>query len=79
MLLAPTLEKVAREYAGRVTFRRLDAGWMARTRRTYGFHGVPTLIFYSRGGEVARLVGLPAGDAPAALRRFVERGLAAGG
>ena len=75
--LARPLDRVAREYQGRVAFRKLNAGWTARTRRLYQFHAVPTLIFYRDGREVARQVGRPEGDDYQGLVQFVEAGLAA--
>jgi thioredoxin 1 len=75
--LARPLERVAREYEGRVAFRKLNAGWTAETRRRYHFEAVPTLIFYRDGREVARQVGRPDGDDYDGLVLFVEAGLAA--
>jgi thioredoxin 1 len=77
MTLARPLERVAREYEGRVAFRKLNAGWTAKTRYLYKFDAVPTLIFYLDGREVARLVGRPDGDVHDGLVSFVEAGLAA--
>ncbi|HEU4928741.1 MAG TPA: thioredoxin domain-containing protein [Candidatus Krumholzibacteria bacterium] len=75
--LARPLEKVAAEYEGRVAFRKLNAGWTARTRKLYNFDAVPTLIFYRNGREVARQVGVPEDGAYDGLVQFVEEGLAA--
>ena len=76
MTLARPLERVAREYDGRVSFRKLNAGWTAKTRYRYRFRAVPTLIFYRNGHEVARQVGAPDGDVHQGLVTFVEAGLA---
>lgn len=75
--LARPLEKVARQYEGRVSFRKLNAGWTAETRIAYKFHAVPTLIMYRGGREVARQIGRPPGDVHEGLVRFVEAGLSA--
>jgi thioredoxin 1 len=77
MALSRPLERVAREYDGRVSFRKLNAGWDAKTRYLYRFNAVPTLILYRDGREVARQVGAPGGDVHDGLVRFVEAGLAA--
>jgi thioredoxin 1 len=77
MALSRPLERVASDYDGRVSFRKLNAGWEARTRHLYNFHAVPTMIFYRDGHEVARQVGAPAGDVHKGLVEFVEAGLAA--
>lgn len=75
--IARPLDKVAAEYQGRVAFRKLNAGWTARTRQLYNFHAVPTLIFYRNGQEVARQVGAPEDDVYEGLVRFVEDALVA--
>jgi thioredoxin 1 len=77
MALARPLEKIARQYDGRVSFRKLNAGWTAQTRHLYRFDGVPTLIFYRDGHEVARQVGMPDGDVHKGLDAFVKAGLTA--
>lgn len=49
--LAPVVESLAREYAGRVNVAKLDTSRHQATAAQYGIRGVPTLIFF-RGGEV---------------------------
>lgn len=73
--LAPHVESVASEYAGSVTFCKLNVGWNAASRERYRIHSVPTLVLYEHGREMARLVGMPSDSADAQLRNFVESGL----
>jgi len=66
--LAPLLDALAEEFTGRVTVVRVDAhqGWVA-ARHHLSF--VPTLVFYDRGREQARIKGNPG---ETALRAHVE-------
>jgi len=71
--LRPTLEKLAREYAGRVLVVRVDAGeaWLAaRHHLSY----VPTLLFWAHGGEQARIKGNPGEAAVRAHLEFILTG-----
>lgn len=66
--LGPILDELARDYAGRVLVVRVeaDAGWLAaRHHLSY----VPTLVFWGRGREQARIKGNPGG---AAVRAHIE-------
>ncbi len=72
--LAPALERLAREFAGRVLIVRVDAGegWVAaRHHLAY----VPTLLFWARGGEQARIKGNPGEDSVRAHLEFLLTGL----
>jgi thioredoxin len=66
--LAPLVDALAVKYADRVTVVRVDArqAWVA-ARHHLAF--VPTLVFYDRGREQARIKGNPGA---AALRAYVE-------
>jgi thioredoxin 1 len=56
--IAPALEQLAAEYAGRATIAKLNADENQRTMMQYGVQGLPTLLIFKGGQEVARLVGL---------------------
>jgi thioredoxin-like negative regulator of GroEL len=73
--LGPHVRKLAASYAGRVTFWELDLGWSAARVRRYAVPAVPTLVFYARRREVARLVGMPSPATDDSLAAFVEAGL----
>ena len=51
------VEQVAKEYAGKVKIVGLDAPNNYDTTSNYGVMGIPTLIFFKGGKEVARAVG----------------------
>lgn len=57
-VMAPRLDDVARDWAGKALVVKLDTDRNATTAERYGIRGIPTLIVFSRGREVARQVGL---------------------
>ncbi len=50
--IAPILDDVARDYAGRLTVAKLDIDANPGTPAKYGIRGIPTLILF-KGGEIA--------------------------
>jgi thioredoxin len=54
---APTLEKVAVEYAGRVPVVQVDADENPESVRRYGVSSTPTLVLFSNGEPAGTLVG----------------------
>ncbi len=68
--LAPTVEQLAQEYAGRVTFAKLNADDNPGTTSRYGVMGLPTLVLFKGGREAGRLVGL---QPKAAIKRALDQ------
>ena len=62
-MLAPTIEGLARELAGRVLVGKLDVDANQRTAGRFGVQGIPTLLILKDGREVDRLVGLQSREA----------------
>jgi thioredoxin 1 len=56
-MIAPTVEELAREYAGKAVIAKVDADMNPKTTQEYRVLGIPTLIFFKGGKEVDRLVG----------------------
>jgi thioredoxin 1 len=57
-MLAPTIEKIADGYAGRVKVGKLDTDANRDTAMKYGISAIPTVILF-KGGQVAqKFVGL---------------------
>ncbi len=56
-MIAPTVEELAREYAGKAVVAKMDADVNPQTMQAYRVLGIPTLIFFKGGKEVDRLVG----------------------
>ncbi|RMH40972.1 MAG: thioredoxin TrxA [Gammaproteobacteria bacterium] len=55
--IAPILEEVAEEYAGRVKVCKLNIEENAETAPKYGIRGIPTLLLFKNGQVVATHVG----------------------
>jgi thioredoxin 1 len=55
--LAPVIEGLAEEYAGKVTFAKLNTDENPTTPAQLGIRGIPTLIMYFDGEEADRMVG----------------------
>ena len=56
-MVAPTLEKLAGEYAGKVLIAKVNTDDDAEYAIKYGVQGIPTLLFVRGGREVDRIVG----------------------
>ncbi|HEX6543973.1 MAG TPA: thioredoxin [Ktedonobacterales bacterium] len=67
--MAPTYEKLANEYAGKITFAKLNTDDNQGTAFRLGIQGIPTMIIFSGGKEVDRVVGLVPGEV---LKRHLD-------
>jgi len=56
-MIAPILEEIAAEYAGKLKVAKLDVDSNPRTAMEYGVMSIPTLILFKDGQAVERLVG----------------------
>lgn len=56
--LAPLVEELAKEYAGRVKVGKLDIDEDRETPTRFDVMAVPTLIFFKGGREQAKITGL---------------------
>jgi thioredoxin 1 len=57
LAVAPTLEQVARQYAGRVRVLKLNVDENPRTAETYGIRSIPTVGLFLNGKTVDGLMG----------------------
>jgi len=55
--IAPILDKLAGEYEGRLTIAKVNTDEEIEHASRLGIQGIPTLIVFKGGQEVARLVG----------------------
>lgn len=55
--IAPVLEQIAPEYAGRLQIAKLDIDQNPATPAQYGVRGIPTMILFKDGNVVATTVG----------------------
>ncbi len=56
-LLAPTIDELARDYAGRVTVGKLNVDDNPLTAERFSVMSIPTLLIMKNGVEVDRVVG----------------------
>ena len=56
-MLEPTIDSIAEEQATIVEVLKLNVDENSATTATYGIKGIPTLILFSKGKEVERIVG----------------------
>ncbi|MBO9328014.1 thiol reductase thioredoxin [Achromobacter sp. HZ01] len=56
-MIAPILEEVATEYAGRLTVAKLNVDENQDTAAKYGIRGIPTLMLFKDGQAAATKVG----------------------
>ncbi len=56
-VLEPRLERVARQYAGRVAVYRVDVDTDLAVAARFGVQSLPTVLVFRDGAEVARLDG----------------------
>jgi thioredoxin 1 len=68
--LAPTFEELAKQYAGRVRFLKLNVDENAQVPQRFGIKGIPTLVFFDGGREGERVVGASTNDA---LARIIDK------
>ncbi|KAB8043799.1 thioredoxin TrxA [Janthinobacterium aquaticum] len=55
--IAPILEEVAKEYAGRIQITKLDVDSNQAVPGKFGIRGIPTLILFKNGQAAAQKVG----------------------
>ena len=60
--IAPTLEAVAKQFAGSARIVKLNVDDSPLTGQRYGVRGIPTLILFKDGTEQDRIVGVTSKD-----------------
>lgn len=71
-MLAPVVEELAQEMAGKVTIAKVDTDQSVNVAARYEVTSIPTLILFKNGQIVKRVVGLKDLDA---LRKMVTEAL----
>ena len=56
-MIAPTIDAIAEEFATGAKVVKLNVDDNTSTAQRYGIKGIPTLILFSEGKEVERVVG----------------------
>lgn len=68
-MIAPVLEDLAKEYAGKVKIVKVNVDDSSVSAATYGVRGIPTLLLFKNGQVVDTKVGaLPKGQ----LAAFID-------
>jgi thioredoxin 1 len=57
LMAAPVLEELAKEYANKITFAKLDVDQNAQTAAKYNIMAIPNLIIFKEGKPVSQIVG----------------------
>lgn len=55
--LAPVIDQLASEYAGKITFAKLNVDENPRITRRYNIQSIPMLLFLKNGAIVNQIVG----------------------
>jgi thioredoxin 1 len=56
-MVAPVIEELARDYAGRILFGKLNVDENREVGMQYQIMGIPTLLVFKNGKLVERIVG----------------------
>ena len=56
-MVSPAVEAIAEEYDGKLRVAKMDVDTNPDTPRGLGIMGIPTLILFKNGEEVARIIG----------------------
>jgi thioredoxin 1 len=56
-MVAPSLEKLAGEYGGKIVVAKVNTDDNPQYAMNYGVQGIPTMLFVRDGQEVDRIVG----------------------
>lgn len=72
-MIAPTLEKLASEYAGKLIVAKVNVDENQKYAQQYGVQGIPNMLFISNGNVVHQQVGaLPESMLRQAVTAFME-------
>ena len=56
-MVAPVVEKIAKDYAGKLKVGKLNVDDNSETPQQYGIQGIPTLILFKAGKPATQMVG----------------------
>lgn len=65
--LAPTIDKIADEYAGKIKVFKMNVDENPNTPSRFSIRGIPTLILFKNGQAVDQIVGLQPKEAIASV------------
>ncbi len=56
-MMAPVIDELAREFAGKIAFGKLDVDANPQTAAQFGIMSIPTLLFFKNGEYADTMVG----------------------
>jgi thioredoxin 1 len=56
-MVAPTLEKLAKEYSGKILIAKVNTDDNPEWASRFGVQGIPTMLFVAKGKVIHRQVG----------------------
>jgi thioredoxin 1 len=72
-MIAPILEDVAQEYAGKVTVAKLNVDENPQAAARFGIRSIPTLLFFKGGERVDQVIGaVPRGVIQSKLGPYLD-------
>ncbi|MEM1666856.1 MAG: thioredoxin [Nitrososphaerota archaeon] len=71
-MLAPVIKELAKEYAGKITFGKLNVDENPKTVMKFGIMSIPTLIVFKDGQPVDMIIGaVPKRQIEVRLNRYI--------
>jgi thioredoxin 1 len=71
-MVGPTVEALAKEYAGKIKIAKMDVDENRETPAKFGIRSIPTLILFKNGKVAQTIVGaLPKSDIEEALKKLL--------
>ena len=72
--VGPVIEQLAAEYAGKVTFAKMNIDENQTVPNNFGVMSIPTIVVFHRGQEVGRIVGAyPKAHIEATFKRYLTQ------
>ena len=72
-MIAPTIEELAAEYAGKVKIGKVDVDHNPQTASRYSIRSIPSLLLFKNGNVLEQLVGV---KPKAEIKKALERSIA---
>jgi len=71
-MVGPTVEALAKQYAGKIKIAKMDVDQNRETPAKFGIRSIPTLIMFKDGKVAQTLIGaLPKADIEEALKKLL--------
>ena len=72
-MVAPILERIAKDYAGKVIVAKVNTDESSQYAQKYGVQGIPTMLFIANGKVAFSIVGYkPEPDIRSAVDEFLD-------